>query len=302
MSKLRHLLPSTHSLFVFEAAARNLNFKLAAAELNVTQPSISHSIKALERHLGVDLFVRDNRGVQLTDPGRQLYENVRAGFGKIEQNLLSIAARETQYITIAASSSFAAHWLVPNLPAFQQLHPGLKIKIVTTDRDIEPDHEVDLTIWLRPKGLQRQNSWHVTDEVVFPVCSPLFLQAASIRKIEDLDDHQLIHSFDPYRKRMSWGEWFDLVGLPSLDKEPNLVFNDYQLAMQAALAGEGLALGWSLTAQVLLQRRMLVRPLAQEVRTNNAFYVIANERSTKLDGMMLLVEWIVTEARKPQAA
>ncbi|MGY5809123.1 LysR substrate-binding domain-containing protein [Rhizobium sp. LEGMi198b] len=296
MSKLRHMLPSTHSLFVFEAAARNLNFKLAAAELNVTQSSISHSIKALERHCKIDLFLRDNRGVQLTAAGRQLYEDVRAGFGRIEQRLRAITTPETQYITIAASSSMAAHWLVPNLPGFQQLHPKLKIKIVTTDRDIEPDHEVDLTIWLRPKGLQRQNSWHVADEVVFPVCSPLFLQAAQIRSVEDLVAHQLIHSFDPNRKRMSWSEWLDLVGLAPAEIEPNLVFNDYQLAMQAALAGEGLALGWSLTAQFLLRKKMLVRPLDQEIRTNNAFYLIAGERCTKLDEIMPLVDWILAEA------
>ncbi len=298
MSKLRYMLPSTQSLFVFEAAARNLNFKLAAAELNVTQPSISHSIKALERQCKVDLFVRDNRGVSLTEPGRLLYDSVRSSFQRMEQSLKTISSEETQYITVAASTSMAAHWLVPNLPLFQQHNPGIKIKVVTTDRDIEPDSQVDMTIWLRPRNFERNNSWYISDEVVFPVCSPLYSgRAEAIETVADLLNHQLLHSFDPHRPRMGWNEWFSRIGLDSAQVAPDLVFNDYQLAVQAALAGEGIALGWSLTLQPLLRRNVLVKPLDQQIRTGNAFFVVANERSSKLDQIIPLVEWILAGTR-----
>ncbi|AVH45342.1 LysR substrate-binding domain-containing protein [Agrobacterium tumefaciens] len=298
MSKLRYLVPSTHSLFVFEAAARNLNFKLAAAELNVTQPSISHAIKALERHCNVDLFVRDNRGVQLTEAGRLLYDSVRSGFQRIEQSLKTIAANDTHYITVAASTSLAAHWLVPKLSNFQQHHPSIKIKIVTTDRDIEPDHQVDMTIWLRPRTFERSNSWYMCEEVIYPVCSPSYVAStAPIKSIEDLPNHQLIHSFDPHRKRITWSEWLGLFGCQSAEIEPNLVFNDYQLAIQAALAGEGVVLGWAITTHLLRRNKLLVRPLSEELRTQNAFFVVANERSSKLDEMKLLVKWVVEEAQ-----
>lgn len=298
MSKLRYMLPSTQSLFVFEAAARNLNFKLAAAELNVTQPSISHAIKALERQCKVDLFVRDNRGVQLTEAGRLLYDSVRSGFQRIEQSLKTITSDETQYITVAASTSLAAHWLVPKLPIFQQRHPGIKIKIVTTDRDVEPDHQVDMTIWLRPRHFERPNSWYMCDEVIFPVCSPSYMASAPpIKSVDDLASHQLIHSFDAHRKRMGWSEWLGLFGSASAEIEPNLVFNDYQLAIQAALAGEGIVLGWTLTSHPLRKNKLLVRPLTEELRTENAFFVIANERSSKRDEMKRLVEWVVEEAQ-----
>jgi len=298
MSKLRYMLPSTQSLFVFEAAARNLNFKLAAAELNVTQPSISHAIKALERHCNVDLFVRDNRGVQLTEAGRLLYDSVRSGFQRIEHSLKTITAKDTQYITVAASTSLSAHWLVPKLPIFQQRHPGIKIKIVTTDRDVEPDHQVDMTIWLRPRGFERPNSWYMCQEVIYPVCSPAYIaNAMPIKSVEDLASHQLIHSSDPHRKRMGWSEWLGLFGVDSAEIEPNLVFNDYQLAIQAALAGEGVVLGWAITTHLLRRNKLLVRPLKDELRTDSAFFVIANERSSKLDEMRLLVDWVVEEAR-----
>lgn len=300
MSKLRYMLPSTHSLFVFEAAARNLNFKLAAAELNVTQPSISHAIKAMERHCKIALFVRDNRGVQLTDAGRSLYESVRTSFVRIEQTLRSISSNDTRYITVAASTSVATHWLVPSLSHFQHRHPGIKIKIVTTDRDVEPDEEVDMTIWLRPRELQRTNSWYICDEIVFPVCSSAYLnRVATIGGPSDLLGLQLIHCFDSHRKRFGWNEWFSLLGMRSIDLVPNLVFNDYQLALQGAISGEGITLGWSFTCQRLLQNKLLIRPVEEEIRTDNAFFVIANERSSKLDELKPLVEWIVTEAQKP---
>src|SRR5689334_3235238 len=101
MSSFRKLIPSPHSLFVFEAAARTLNFHLASKELNVTQPSVSHSIKALERHCGTVLFIRENRGVQLTEAGRILYDSVRVNFQRLEETLRAISQGAMQYLSFA---------------------------------------------------------------------------------------------------------------------------------------------------------------------------------------------------------
>ena len=174
ISNLRSLVPALHSLFVFKAAARRLNFKNAAGELNVTQPSVLHSIKALEKHCGVALFVRDNRGVKLTEAGRLLYESVQASFIKMEDSLKPISSTGTQYLTIAASTSVAAHWLMPQLYHLQHDHPRPRIKVVTTDRHVEPDSQVDMTIWIRERDFKRANCWYMGDEVVFPVSSPAY--------------------------------------------------------------------------------------------------------------------------------
>ncbi|MEF0942680.1 LysR family transcriptional regulator [Rhizobium sp. BR 362] len=232
------LLPSPHSLFVFEAAARHLNFATASRELNVTQPSVSHSIKSLEKHCGAVLFVRENRGVQLTEAGRVLYHGVRASFTRMEDSFRAISPEATQYLTLAASTSVAAHWLMPKLYQLQHDHPNLKIKVVTTDRDVEPDSEIDMTIWIRDQTFQRPNTWFICDEVVFPVCSPAYLSnQAPVNGVADLCEHYLLHSFDPHRKRLGWGEWFDLVGAGAVQALPNMVLNDYQLVMQGALSG-----------------------------------------------------------------
>lgn len=299
MSKLRRRLPSPHSLFAFEAAARLSNFKLAAAELNVTQPSISHAIKQLERFHGVKLFRRRNRGVQLTEAGRLLYDGVRKGFDTIERSLEAIAAGEANYVTVAISASVSAYWFVPQLRNFQQTYPNIKIKAVTTDRDVEPDSHIDVTIWVRPKDFRRKNIWYVCDEIVMPVCSPLYLSKAEpIRTIEDLYRHPLIHYDDPHRPRMQWSEWFAKVGARVPELVPKIVFNEHLLAIQTALAGEGIALGWSLTAQLLLRNKLLVRPLEREVDTGRAFFVVAREWEEPSDDIVALANWIVARANE----
>lgn len=294
MSKLRSLIPSPHSLFVFEAAARHLNFKNAAAELNVTQPSVSQSIKALERHCGAQLFIRENRGVQLTEAGRLLYDGVRFGFRRMEDSLRTLASAGTRYLTFAASTSVAAHWLMPQLYQLQQDHPSLKIKVVTTDRDIEPDSEIDMTIWIRDRGFQRPNSWYLCDEVVFPVCSPTYLaDKPPIDTVFDLTGHRQLHAFDRFRKRMNWAEWLARVGVQTEETQPDMMFNDYQLTLQAALAGEGLALGWSLSSALLVQNGLLVRPLPVEIRTGSAFFLIAAPGAALTEELGTLVAWFM---------
>ncbi|MER8439804.1 LysR substrate-binding domain-containing protein [Mesorhizobium sp. M1393] len=299
MSKLRALVPSTHSLFVFEAAARNLSFKRAAVELNVTQPSVSLSIKTLEKHCRVELFVRDNRGVRLTEAGSVLYDEVRAGFRRIEQAFERISERGTKYISFAASMSLAAHWLAPQLYHFQQEHPDIRIKVVATDRDVEPDHEIDVTVWVRRRDFSHSNAWFISDEIIFPVCSPTYLAShPQLRCVDDLTHHQLIHSSDAYRKRMGWSEWIELAGGDSSQVRTDIVFNDYQLAFQAALSGEGIALGWSFTNQYHLKNRNLIRPLPDEIRTDRAFFLVANDRLGQSEKTKKLVDWVLAQSEE----
>lgn len=165
-----------------------------------------------------------------------------------------------------------------------------------SDRDIEPDHKIDMTVWMRKRDFQRRNTWYICDEVIFPVCSRGYLSSRpAIGCIDDLIDHQLIHSSDAFRKRMSWPEWVKLAGGDPSWIVPNIVFNDYQLTLQAALAGEGIALGWSLTAQLLLKNNLLVRPLPDEIRTDRAFFLLASDRLSQNDKWKTLIDWFMLQ-------
>jgi len=302
MSSLRRLLPSPRSLFIFEAAARLCSFKQAAIELRTTQPNVSQAIKELEEYCQINLFIRSPTGVQLTEAGKQFYASTHAGFQIIEQGINSILGDQC-HITLAASTYMTAFWLVPKLPEFQKQYPSIKIKIMTTDHDIEPEYPVDMTFWIRPRDFVRANSLFLSEEVIFPLCSTAYLNtAAPLNKPQDLLQHRLIHGFDTHRSRMGWDDWLSFFDCTPAEVEPDLVFNDLQFTLQAALAGEGIALGWSMTSWFLRQKKRLIRPLAEEIRTGNAFFALCNEHSAKLKSMQLFLQWLLLEVQGADAS
>ena len=150
MSGLRKFLPSPNALIAFESAARLSSFKLAAIELGITQPSISQTIKAMEDRLAVKLFERGNRGVSLTSAGAELMNDVAPALKKIETRLDALSQRNSHALTIAASTSVSAQWLLPLTASFQRAHPEIIVRLIATDRNIEPGREVDLTIQKGP--------------------------------------------------------------------------------------------------------------------------------------------------------
>ena len=294
MSELRSLIPSAQSLLVFEAAARLLSFKSAAIELRVTQPSISHTIRALEEHLGVRLFERGNRGVHLTRAGTELMADLAPALKQIETSLRGIRIRDQQTITIAASTAASTQWLLPKVATFRRDNPEISVRIITTDRNIDPGDEVDLSIRRGPRDWKRKNCWHLADEVLYPICSPAYLQKAPpIRDLKDLRHHAILHSDEPFRSRMGWREWLQLQRVVDLELPETLVLNDNQLVIQACIAGEGIALGWSFTTSHLVEQGTLMRPLDHVAATEFAFYVIGGEAANFTKDKLRFINWIM---------
>ena len=293
MSDLRKLLPSPNALIVFEAAARLSSFNLAAKELSITQPSISQTIKAMEERLGVQLFERGNRGVHLTSAGTELMSDVEPALKKIAARLSSLSQRNNHTLTIAASTSISAQWLLPLTASFQRKHPEMNVRLITTDRNIEPDGDVDLTIQRGPLNWERPNCWHLADEVLFSICSPAYLdRRGPFGGISDLRNHDIIHNAEPYRNRMNWQQWLEAQGVHELDLPQTLVLDDYQLVIQACLAGEGVALGWSITTGPLVDQGLLVQPLDNKVHTSHAFYILG-PKSTQISARKRkYIDWI----------
>lgn len=298
MSDLRSLIPSAQSLLVFEAAARLHSFKAAAEELRVTQPSVSHTIRALEDHLGVRLFERGNRGVRPTRAGADLMADLAPALRKIEASLRGITARDRKTITVAASTAASTQWLLPITSQFHREHPDVGVKIVATDRNIDPGDEVDISIQRGPKEWNRKNCWHLSDEVLYPICSPAYLEKAGpILDLADLRNHAILHNAEPYRNRMGWREWLRLQHMEDLTLPKTLILNDNQLVIQACIAGEGVALGWSFTTGHLVDQGILLRPLENEVITDFAFYAIGDETTTFSENQLRFMQWITREGQ-----
>ena len=296
MSGLRRLLPSANSLLVFESAARTLSFKAAADELRMTQPSVSHAIKTLENHLGVRLFERGNRGVQLTPTGAEIYAEVGPALTRVEAKLKSVSERDANSLTVAASTSVAAQWLLPLTARFQHTNSALKIKLMTTDRNVEPDGDVDLTIRRGPINWERQNCWYLTDEVLYPICSQAyFSNSPPLNSVQDLKNHAIIHNAEPYRDRMSWKEWLAALNVTNVDLPESLTLSDYQLVLQACIAGEGIGLGWTITSKTLIEEKVLICPLSQTVKTGYAFFLLGPKSFPLSRSKLDFVEWIVSQ-------
>ena len=300
MSNIRKYIPSANSLLIFEAAARLLNFRLASEELRMTQPNVSHAIKALEAHLDIPLFNRGNRGVSLTNAGSRLYATLHPALLQIEETLHSISRQNSKSLTVAASTSLAAQWLLPLCAEYQRSHQDIKVHIITTDRNLDPDGDIDFSIRRMPRDLIRKNCWHIGDEELYTICSPAYLATrAPVREVKDLIDHNIIHNQEPYRDRMSWQEWLSHYSDDHLNIPESLVLHDYQLVLQACLAGEGIALGWSVTSGQLVEQGVLVQPLPQRLKTPFAFYMLASEKTDLSEQKLSFAEWVTDRLHKP---
>src|SRR5271165_4297189 len=208
------MLPSLNGLRAFEAAARHMSFTRAAAELNVTQTAISHQIRRLEQQLGVALFLRGNRTLGLTREAQDYLPQVRSAFEDLRRATERLRRPENDgVLTVSTTASLAAKWLVTRVAAFQDVNPGIEVRITTSAHLVDfRREEIDLAVrygrghW---PGLRAR--WLMAEDI-FPVCSPALLRAAKpLRQPADLVHHTLLHAT---ASREDWQLWLTAAGLP----------------------------------------------------------------------------------------
>jgi putative choline sulfate-utilization transcription factor len=276
-------LPRVGGLVMFEAAARHLSFTLAARELGVTQAAVSQQIRALEREMGVPLFDRLHRGLRLTRQGGRLQRAVVTGFEHIASaadDLRSVA--QPPGLTLGVTLAVATFWLVPRLAAFRAEHPEVNVHLFATDRGFESvADQVDAGIAFGSGGWAGFHATLLRAGEVFPVCSPALLRGrAKLARVEQLLDMPLLSLQDARADTMDWPVWLRSQGIEAAPRQRPLQFNSHTVLMQAALGGQGVALGWGLLTDDLLARGQLVRPLADTLlQADRGFYfVLANGR------------------------
>jgi DNA-binding transcriptional LysR family regulator len=201
-------LPSLDLLRGFEAAARTLSFTKAAGELFITQSAVSRQIKALEEHLGVALFQRMNRALLLTDAGQTFYRTASLVLGLVEEAVAKLSHPASgSMVTVTASVSFAALWLVPRLTSFRQAHPEIDVRISANNEILNLQRDrIDLAVRFCKSEAAPKNAIRLFGEEVFPVCSPSVLRDRSkpLKKPADLAKHVLLHIDDPDGRWPGW--------------------------------------------------------------------------------------------------
>ena len=294
-------LPSLNGLRAFEAAGRHLSFTRAAEELHVTQAAVSHQIKGLETQLGVRLFRRSPRGLLLTDAGQTYLSDIRDAFHGLYQATDRLLSRDaTGALTVSVLPSFASSWLVPRLPGFAAAYPDITLRITADDRKVNFDREdVDLAIRFGHGDYAGLHVDHFLNEEVFPVCSPALMRGPyPLREPSDLRHHTLLHDDLP----TNWAMWLKTVGANDVDAGRGPVFNDSSMVLQAAVGGQGVALGRSALAADDLAAGRLVRPFAVSLPVESAYYIVCPEGTANRRKVVAFRTWLMAEARPGDSA
>lgn len=298
MRKLYDLIHSPTALLSFEAAARNLSFSKAAAELNVSQPAISAAVRKIEQALGARLFERRNRGISLTETGEKFYADVSFGLMHILRSAEAVRQRnDGSHVTISCSTAFAHYWLVPRLARFRALYPGIDIRMETTDRDTDlRQSAVSLGVRRGGGAWIGYGSAKLADDRIVAVCSPAYLAAhGEIPSVAALATCQLIHLDEPFRLRPRWADWFSAAGHAFRDTGGGLRLNDYALVLQAAIAGEGIAFGWTHLIAPLIEKGILVQVTEHALLDGSGHYVIWPDGSEPSANARLFLEWLIAQ-------
>ena len=291
---LNFRLPPLNGLRAFEAAGRRGSFNLAGEELHVTPSAVSHQIRSLEGHLGVKLFTRHTRQVQLTQQGQELLTAVQGAFSQISAATRRIEARKDHgSLTLQVAPNFATEWLVPRLLGFQAEHPEIEVRLITTtghDAAILDTDNVDLAIWYGDGSWPKLVSERLMREHLVPVCSPsLMSPLGGLSQPGDLRDETLIHVLIRVGQ---WRNWMAAAGLTDIDPDRGPKFQNTPLALEAAAAGMGVAIANRAFVEAYLKDNRLVIPFEVEIQPESAYYLLYSEDALNRGSVVAFRDWI----------
>lgn len=301
-------LPSLNALRAFEAVARHRSIKKAAAELHVTPAAVSQQVKGLEADVGAALLRRLVGGLALTEAGESGLADLREGFGYLTRAVRKMRAkRGRQLLTVSVDPSFAATWLVARLDRFKQAHPeiDLLLEASSASADLARDG-IDAAIRYGSGDFPGLHAVRLFGEAVFPVCSPTLLEEPHpLREPADLRWHTLLHlEWTPAKGEWpDWRAWLRAVGVEGIDVERGPRFTEHSMALQAAMEGQGVALGSTALVADALAAGRLVWPFDFCVPTAFAYYLVCLEQRAEEPPIAAFRDWLVAEAgRDPVAA
>jgi LysR family transcriptional regulator, glycine cleavage system transcriptional activator len=289
-------LPPLSSLRFFEAAARHLSFKLAAAELNVTPSAVSHGIVSLEQTLGVELFVREPRRLSLTPEGAVYLPYVSEAFALIAtgtQRLPGNLANRT--IAVSCAPTLASRWLLPRLHAFRSRWPDINVTVDTSRRQVGfPGDGFDFAIRLAREAAAAPTWRRLFGERLVPVCSPACRDALLDDKGNvDLRRATLIHVNSASE---DWQAWFDGTRTEGVGTSGGLRFDTVQLAFEAAIMGMGVAMGRRPFVDRELATGALVEARPEAVVAGTSYWLVSADGADTRADLAGFKRWLLEEA------
>jgi len=285
-------IKSTQSLKAFEAAARHMSFKRAAEEMFVTATAISHQIKTLEEQLNCSLFERQTRQVQLTQQGQILFNTLRKAFDDIDESIRQVESfSQRDAVTLGLGPIIGTRWLAPRLGDFWAQHENIDLRLHQTSFPLHQSLEhFDLAIAWGTGYWPDMEAEPFIDIEFTPVLSPKLEQTQTEA---DLSKLPLIHQ----KNRKDWRQWFAAAGMDQDISIEGTVIDDSNLVLQAALSGQGVALGVLPFVEADIAEGRLVRPFELSIKPEESYYLIYRKSALRKAGIESVKDWLIQQVR-----
>lgn len=316
---VRRILPPLNSLRAFEAAGRLLSFSSAARELRVTQGAISQQIKGLEQHLGLKLFVRLTRRIELTEAGRGYLQEIQTALDRLEEATRNTRPRgKHRTLTISVLPTLASSWLMPKLAGFTMSHPNIETRIVTSIEPVDlAAGEADVAIRVGPFPGKRYKRWqpkidlemvvnwrgihaeYLFPDLLTPVCSPsLTSEDRPLHGPSDLHGYPLIHTAS---RRRAWPDWFHAQGLNPPAGGDSIEYGHFFMSVQAAHKGMGVAIAPRILLSGL-NPEGLISPFDIFIPSAGEYYLLTLDKRRDDSEIALFCAWLKQHAAQETSA
>ncbi len=292
-------MPSLNAIRAFEAAARLFSFKDAAEELKLSPSAVSRHIRSLERSLGVDLFERGFRQVQLTEKAMPYARRLSEAFRIIQDSTEAVSAlgparrRKQKRVSLSVNATFMNLWLADRLPRFRGIYPECELEIsIHDDFGRGGNPKADLRILFVPEDEDDPSVTNLVSLIFIPVCAPALVKGPNaLRKPADLAKHRLLHEdITP-----GWPEWIEGEGVKGVDPKSGAIFHDATLSIREALNGGGVALADNIMVEDLLARGLLVTPFPIRRHFPYCYALAQRPGASAVLGVKQFRQWLVSE-------
>lgn len=284
-------LPPLNPLKAFEAAARLGSVSAAARELRVTHGAVSHQLKALEESLETVLFDRSGKRLKLTSAGALLLPAVTQAFGGIAAATAQMKRPATSgTLSITCVPALLSFWIVPRLPSFTERFPDVTLRLVASN-DPANLHARDVDVSILYGDGNWPDAWIRlwSNLQLFPIASPTLLNSRPLRSVRDLEDHVLLHGDGDGRE---WNTWLAAADAADLPRRRQHFMGDARFSTEAALHGQGIALGDTITAAKLIADGALLVPFDLGVPANDAFYIACRNEMRAAPIVRVFIDWL----------
>ncbi len=296
-----YAVPPLGALRVFCISAKLGGFRRAADDLNLTPGAVAHQIKKLEDWLGVTLFTRLAKGVELTPAGERyakvigtLLEDIARATDEIRREVSSTA------VAISAPPSFAARWLLPRIAHLRNSEPELEVRVLASLDAVDFTRDrVDLVVSEAPDSNANIVSEEILPEYWAPVCSPSYLASRSFDALDDLLPCTLLHD-EPWPgtpRQLLWEDWLAIAELSATEVQQNLYFSHSHLTIDAAIAGHGVALANIIFVADDLFAGHLVAPTGSWLNGPYSLHLMATKHTLRRPGVEVMWHWIRAQAQ-----